>query len=293
MSRLAVYEKNRELKAAGKVVGFPVYNKFSRLSSYLPAIPKGKGVMITSYSGVGKTKIWKDLFMWTAIMLGEHVDNFNPKIILNLLEEEKDEFIDSFLCDYIYRVKRIIIDPLELNSFGPEALAEDKYRLVKECEEAAMTLMNKYVLIEDNVYHPTGLFYRCKNYSKEWGTHYWTTLKDPGEVIITGDDHGKLETQEGWKYSHYEPSDPDQHVFVVTDHLALLDTEASLNLRETMERWSFHYNRKQLQKNYNWTTVDIVQQTQGTEEQQFTFKGQSILSKVKPALSKIGERMYN
>jgi hypothetical protein len=298
MSRLAVYEKNRELKAAGKVVGFPLYEKFSKLENYLPSIPKGKGGMITSFSGVGKTKLWKDMFMWQLIILGETQDNFNPKIVINLLEEEREEFEDSFLCDYIFRKTGVVIDPLELNSFTSSPLEEKKYKLVQELEEASRILMNKYVLVEDGVYHATGLFARCKRLSKEWGEHYWTQLHDPGKILITQADYDKLKkdgNQVGWKYSHYIPKDPDQYVLVVTDHAGLITPEydnlikKSLNLRESMEKWSFHYGRKQLQKNYNWGQLDIVQQSQSAEEQQFTFRGQSILAKVKPSLANLGD----
>lgn len=300
MSIIEKINHNRELKLAGKTIGFPLYYVYPRLENYLPSIPTGKNIMITSFSGVGKTKLVKGTFIWPAIALGEIMDDFDPIFILNLLEEEKEEFKDSFLCDYIFRKTNgsVIIDPLELLSFGAKALTEEKYKVVRELEEECFALMDKYIILEDGIYNPTGIYKHCRHYSDKWGTHYYTNLvpvKNP--VYITKEEYNKLskDNRRNWKYSHYVKHNKKQHPYVITDHLALLAPEVDpvskvyLNTKACMDKWSFDYGRKNITKHWGWNVIDVVQQSQSSEEQQFTFKGESILAKVKPSLGNLGD----
>jgi hypothetical protein len=131
----------------------------------------------------------------------------------------------------------------------------------------------------------------CRHYSREWGTHYYTEFhKTETQNFISHEQYDFLskESKENWKYSHYVPKDPDEHVFVITDHLALLSTESGMTPHQTMGKWSYEYGRKQISKHWKWTICNVVQQAADSEKQQFDFKGNSIVEKIKPSLDGLG-----
>jgi replicative DNA helicase len=87
------------------------------------------------------------------------------------------------------------------------------------------------------------------------------------------------------------PNDPNAIVIVVVDHMSLLtaeknkDTGHMMTLHQTMAHWSTNYCLKQLTKHWNWAVVNIIQQEQSGEQEQFTMKGDSVQKKTEPALA--------
>ena len=58
-----------------------------------------------------------------------------------------------------------------------------------------------------------------------------------------------------------------------------------MNLHQTMAQWSTNYALKQITKHWNWAVVNVIQQEQSGEKEQFTMKGESIQKKTEPSLA--------
>ena len=78
---------------------------------------------------------------------------------------------------------------------------------------------------------------------------------------------------------------------VVVDHMSLLtpeknkDTGNTMTQHQTMAHWSTNYALKQITKHWNWAVVNVIQQEQSGEREQFTMKGDSIQKKTEPSLA--------
>jgi hypothetical protein len=146
------------------------------------------------------------------------------------------------------------------------------------------------VEIIDSIYNPTGIYKYCRDYADKNGEHVYEKRKFIKNKI---DEHGKKYTieEETNVYSHYIPNDPNQITIAVVDHISLLtpeknkDTGKMRSLHETMAHWSTNYALKQITKHWNWAVVNVIQQEQSGEKEQFTNRGESIVKKTEPALA--------
>ena len=289
--RIKDLQEKSNLRKSGKYDGIPLWESFPRLGEFLPSIPKGRMLMISANSGIGKTQAWKGIFLTTLIDFVETHQNcgFKPKFLLFLLEETRDEFIDSLLSIMLYRKFKLIIDPSTLNSEYRTYLSDDildKLRLI----QSDVSKILDYLIIEDSVYNPTGAYKMCRKKSHEWGTHYMKKLYNDSNEFITHEEYETLTPNQklSWKYSHYTPNDPEQMVIVICDNMNIFTEESGLSRHETMSRWSRDYCRKQMSKHWQWTIINIVQQSAESEKQQFDYRGGSIVNKLKPSLDGLG-----
>ena len=291
--RIKLYKERRDLKNKGKVIGAPLYTSFPRLGDYLPELPKGTMVMITANSGVGKSQLYRSLMLWNYFIHYKRnpASGFIPKWLIFLLEESKEEFIDALIASLLFYKFGIVCDPLHLNSMHKKALPIEILYKVEECQPILEELLT-HIIVEDSIYHPFGIYNTCRYYSRQWGEHYFTNLipkENPDYISYDTYNTYTREQKDKWKYSHYIPNNPDEHVFVIVDHLALLQPEKNMSLRDAMGMWSFSYCRKNISKHWKWTITNIVQQASDSEKQQFDIRGRSIISKIKPSLDGLGD----
>jgi hypothetical protein len=124
----------------------------------------------------------------------------------------------------------------------------------------------------------------CRDYSEKNGKHIYTNRE------FTEKD--SLNNEKKWfekVYSHYEPTNPNEYVIVITDHISLLNEESGLNKHQTISKWSADYCRKQLTKHWKYVVVNVQQQSAESEKQQFTMSGKSIESKLEPSLDGLAD----
>lgn len=281
----------KQVREQGGYNGIPLNESFPKLSEYIPSIKKGFMYLFSASSGVGKTQLWKSMIMWTILkFMRRHIETkIKPKIILFLLEETPEEFLDSFISTYLYIKYKIRVDSLEISSDRKHPLSQDIVDKIQE-GSAVMEEMLKYIDIQTSVYNATGIYYYCREYSRKNGTHYYIPLVGEGKEI-TLDEYSSSpeEVRKLYKYSKYVPNDPNEHVIVVVDHISLLNPEKDETLHETMTKWTTTYCRKNMSKHWNYSIICIQQQAGAQENQQFTYSGSSIIAKIKPSLSGLAD----
>jgi replicative DNA helicase len=275
--RVEGLKKIKEAKEEGKIFCIPFTN-YPKLAKSVPGIVPGMITMITASSGVGKTQTAKALAVREPLEYAMKHD-INLKILYFALEESKQEFIDSMICNYISIHCKIKIDILTLQGYREHALDDSIMNLI-EMHMKDIEKMLSNVEIIDSVYNPTGIYKYCRDFADRNGTHHYENRdfykrNSKGEEIV----------EKTKVYSHYTPNDPNLVVIAVVDHMSLLKPEKEGNLHSAMAQWSTNFCLKQLTKHWNWAVVNIIQQEQSGEKEQFSNNGQSIQKKTEPSLA--------
>lgn len=292
-NRIVQLRKIKEDKEAGKLFCIPFQN-YPKLTQSVPGVVPGMITMVTAASGVGKTQVAKAFFVREPLQYAL-ANNIKIKIFYFALEESKQEFIDTMICNYVSQKSGIEIDILTLQGFRDKSIDSKTMLLIETYVEEIEDLLEDVEVI-DSVYNPTGIYKYCRDYADKNGTHHFEErefIRNKIDKDPDSDTFGqKITVKEKQQvYSHYEPNDANQINIVVVDHLSLLtseknkDTGHMLTLHQTMAKWSTDYALKQITKHWNWAVVNIIQQEQSGEREQFTMKGDSIQKKTEPSLA--------
>jgi len=291
--RVDELKKIKSGKDSGQIFCIP-FSDYPKLSQSVPGVVPGMIQMVTAGSGVGKTQVTKALYVRQPLEYAlKH--NINLKIFYFALEESEQEFIDTMICNFISSRCNIQMDILTLQGFRQKSLDQNLMDLIDSHIDDVETLLEKVEII-DSVYNPTGIYKYCRDYADKNGTH----LYEDKEFIKTKIDKNfdsptynkKITVKEKTKvYDRYVPDDPNAFTIVIVDHISLLspekikDTGQMMSQHQTMAQWSTNYALKQITKHWNWAVVNVIQQEQSGEKEQFTNKGESIQKKTEPSLA--------
>lgn len=291
--RVLELKKIKSEKDAGKIFCIPFEN-YPKLNKSIPGVVPGMIQMVTAGSGVGKTQLTKALYVREPLEYAmKH--NLNLKIFYFALEESEQEFIDTMICNYISKMAKVRVDLLTLQGYREKSI-DQKLIVIIDTYMPDIEKLLENVEIIDSVYNPTGIYKYCRDYADKNGTHHFEDRdfikkkidKDPDSPT-----YGKMitVTETTKVYSHYTPNDPNAFVIVVVDHMSLLTPEKHpktgqmMNGHQTMAHWSTNYALKQITKHWNWAVVNVIQQEQSGEKEQFTNRGESIVKKTEPSLA--------
>jgi hypothetical protein len=171
----------------------------------------------------------------------------------------------------------IIADGLLLNSMREKILPKEIEDKLEDVQKEIEFIL-EFCEIVDSIYNTTGLYKWARNISEKLGTQYWTEKDFSGEKIKV--------------YKEYIPHDENEQVILITDNLNNLSEERRegklMTKLETINSWTRDYCRLQITKHWKWTAINIIQQSSESERQQFDFKGNSIIDKIKPSLDGLG-----
>jgi len=269
-------------KDAGQIFCIPFEN-YPKLTESIPGVVPGMIQMVTASSGVGKTQVTKALYVREPLEYAlKH--GIKLKIFYFALEESQQEFIDTMICNFISSRCGISMDLLTLQGFRQKSLDQDKMDLIDQHIQDIEDLLENVEII-DSVYNPTGIYKYCRDYADKNGTHVF----EDREFIKKKSD-GSTQKVTNKVYSHYIPDDINAMTIVIVDHISLLTPEkrkdgVMMNQHQTMAHWSTNYALKQVTKHWNWAVVNVIQQEQSGEKEQFTNRGESIQKKTEPSLA--------
>ena len=281
--RVKEIKKIKTDKENGKIFCIPFEN-YPKLMLSVPGIVPGMIQMVTAGSGVGKTQVTKALYVREPLEYAlKH--NIKLKIFYFALEESTDEFIDTMICNFISSRCNINVDLLTLQGYRQNSLDDSTMRIIDANIEAVEKLLENVEVI-DSIYNPTGIYKYCRDYADKNGKHVF----EDREFIKKKRD-GTVEKETVQVYSHYIPNDPNTVTIAIVDHMSLLtpennkDTGTMMTQHQTMAKWSTDYALKQMTKHWGWAVVNVIQQEQSSEKEQFTNKGESIIKKTEPSLA--------
>lgn len=312
--RIQELKKLKEDKEKGIFSGVPLWEGFSELAKTVPSIDKGQVTLFCANSGVGKSMITRHYGIITPWRYArKHPElKIDLQFIIFLLEDDRNRLIDYFISELLYMAFRIAISPKRLKSSFEEPLSDDILNKIEQLRPLLDDLLS-HCIIEDSVYNSYGIYKYCKLKSEEWGEHYYVSMIDE-DVIITRSEYNDLpelgekykestlqelvdkykvdpsKYRNFWKYSHYVPHNPHQHVITIVDNINCLVPDKHENsLKESMDNFMYNYMRKNVAKHWQWSVIAVQQFVGGSEEKAFTFKGTSINEKLEPTLNSLGD----
>ena len=275
--RVEGIKKTKESKDNGQIFCIPFKN-YPKLTGSIPGAVPGMIQMVTAASGVGKTQFAKALYVREPLEYAKK-HNIKLKILYFALEESEKEFIDTMICNYLSVKCNTKIDILTLQGYREESLSEESVKLIEHHMDEIEDLLSNVEII-DSVYNPTGIYKYCRDYADKNGTHHFED-----RTFYKKKSDGEEYTEQVKVYSHYTPNDSNAVTIVVLDHMSLLAPEKGGTLHGAMAEWSTRYCLKQITKHWNWAVVNIIQQEQSSEKEQFSNNGQSIQKKTEPSLA--------
>lgn len=268
-------QTNIDKKEAGGITS--IIPPFERLAKKYPGWVKGTYSLITSNSGIGKTKFSKFFAVTSVYDFIKKNPNIKAKIFYFALEESKDMFWLSMISSLLYIKYNISLSPHQLMSLGDFNLNKEDLLKVKSVEEEVND-MEKYIDVVDNIFNPYGIYQHVREWFKTANIGHFKVIK----------------TEKGDIAGDFIYDDEDQYVFGITDHISLLTPDANgqfsqqKNLHEAMGYFSQEYCLKQFTKRFKMVTINIQQQSAVKEQQEF-YKGQSIEKKLEPSLDGLAD----
>lgn len=312
--RLDQLIKLKEDKEQGIYNGIPIWESFPKLGEFIPTIDKGQVVINAAASGIGKSMVtrFKDIIVPWLFVKNHPELNIDLKFVIFLLEDDSARFKDYIICELLYLKYKIELSPKQLKSSFKEPLSQDIIDKIKVLQPALDDLFSRCI-IEDSVYNSYGIYKACRLHSEEWGIHYYTPLIAEDKTI-TRSEYNDLphipenykdssidelinkyklvptNYKEYWKYSHYLPNNPKQHIIAVFDNInCLIPDKFEGSLKDAMDNFMYNYLRKNIAKHWQWSCVAVQQNVGGAEEQQFDNRGSNIIDKLVPNLSMLGD----
>ena len=265
LAKIKEAKKNRE---EGKVNSIPF--GLPTLDKHVPGIMRGIQYLTTASSGVGKTQLSKFLFVNQPYkFIKENPQaNVKLKILYFALEESKEEFMYSLISNRLKVLHNITVDSLQLRGIT-NTLSDDVVTKIEECKDYFEDL-ERCIDVIDTISNPYGIMKYIQDYAIGHGTlHYRPHVFK--STLSDGTRHEETEMI----IDRYEPSDPEEIVMVIIDHMSLLQPEKTDTLHEAMTQMSANYGRKKITKLFNYCLNIVQQQAADTEKQQFTNGGQS------------------
>lgn len=269
-------KSNKELRKSGKDIIIPWLN-LPKFSTVLPGVQKARYIIVTANSKVGKTQIADYLFLYEPLnfIIDNSETNIKVKIFYFSLEMSKEDKMLQMISNKIYNDTKEVVSTENLRSYFKGYILSDELQVKIESYQSYFDKVEEVVEFIDNVRNPYGIYKTVREYARQNGKFF---MENGREV--------NMETDQ--MYDYYIPNDPNEHVIVVTDHVSLLLPEKGGELWDTIFKFSSDYCLK-MRDNFKYTVVNIQQQAADQEKQQFTFKGQSIIDKIRPSADGLGD----
>lgn len=267
---------NKKLREAGKQICIP-FKGFPTLSTVLPGLQRGRYYGVTAGPKVGKTQICDALFLLepTRFIMNTPETNIKLKITYFSLEMSKEDKIKQLLVNKIYQDTKTIFSTEKISSMFEGYIMSNEEEKLVESYSQWFADFEKIVTFIDHTRNPTGIYKYCREIARQNGKFY-----KEGKHIDIPKDANWADPQ--YSYDSYVPDDTDFYHIVIIDHASLLQPESGGTLWDTIFKMSSEYNLR-IRDTFKFIPVLVQQQSSGSEQQQFTMKGASIVEKLKPS----------
>ncbi len=270
-------EKNKLLREQGKdiVIPFP----FKRFSQYVPGTQKGRYIIVTANSKIGKTKITDFIYLFNTIDFAlSKKTNIKPKIFYFSLEISKEDKMKEAIAHKLYIDKGIILSTQQMESLFNDYILEDsKLEIIKSYKEY-FQYFEETVTFIDNIRNPFGIYNYMRDYAEKNGKYFDKNNEEiPLNLIKSGNEKALI------SIDRYEPFDEDEYVIVIVDNFNILTTELGKSLQDTIANFSSHYCLKMRDR---WKYIIVgVQQQAAAQESVENIK----LDKLQPSANGLGD----
>lgn len=210
-----------------------------------------------------------------------------PKIFYFSLEVSQERKMQQAIVNKLFEDKGLVFSPQEIDSkFKNFILTDSLANEIDNYRSYFNDFFLKHVTFVQNIKNPFGIYNYMRHYAESNGQYY-----DKDGKILTSEEMKRDESKR-FLIDRYEPNNKEELVIVITDHISLLQEEVNngtkMTKHETMSMFSHRYCLA-MRDRWHYHVVNIQQQSADVEKQQFTFKGESIVDKLKPSPDGLGD----
>lgn len=246
---------------SGLNIGLPF--GFDRLVEYVPNIQQGTYYLIGAESGIGKTSLVDDMFMYNPYdWLHNNKENtdIRLKVFYYSLEVEKSIKLVKGICRKIWIDNKVLIDVAYVLSRGKNRVSDEIYTKVLQTRKYFEEFEDDIKIFDLGI-NPTGIYNDLKKY-----------FETNGKSSIVNYEF------------NYVPNNPNQYTIIIIDHAALIKSERGFGLKERMDKLSEYL--VELRNKYNCIPVVISQfnRSLASAERQMSLKKDPDFDKIKPSL---------
>ena len=253
---------------------------FNRFRNELPGIEQGKYILVSGATKSGKSQLTNYLFVYNTIFYAYHNrDKITPKIFYYALEETPENITLRFMSYLLYTLSgnKIRVSPSDLKSVdNSKPLNEEIIKLLESEEYQNILSFYEEVLHFQLARNPTAVWKDMKKYADENGTTYYKEAKYTDEL-------GEVKTAKAFDY--YIPNNPNEYIFIIIDHISLIEPEKSLDLRQSINKLSEYLII--FRNRYNYIPVVVQQQSLETTNLD-AFKQ----NKIRPTMAGLSDSKY-
>ena len=209
---------------------------YPRFSNEFIGIEQGKYVVVTSTTKGGKTQFTSFTFLYTPLLYAyHHPEQLRIKFFYYSLEETPEDVLQRFMSYLLNSLSggKIRVSPTDLqSSHNNKPLSQEVLDTLGQEEYAnILKFFEEHVEFSPSR-NPTGVYNEVRKYMEEHGTVHTKKKKVKGDL-------GELVEVDAFDY--YEPDDPDEYVFVIFDHLSLVQSEKGMTLKQTADKLSEYF----------------------------------------------------
>lgn len=257
---------------------------FTRFRQELPGIEQNTYYLISGATKSAKSQLTNYLFVYNTILYRYyHPDKLQAKIFYFPLEETAEAItlrFMAFLLNYLSKGK-IRISPTNLKSTDERNPVSQEILDYMETEEFKniMNLYENTITFYDSR-NPTGIWKTLNEYAKANGEIKYKTIQ-----VKEVDEFGIVHYVDRQIFDYYKANNPEEYVFIVVDHVSLLDIEKGLDLRESINRLSEYMII--LRNRYHYIPVIVQQQSTETQNLMAVKEG-----KIRPTVAGLADSKY-
>jgi hypothetical protein len=250
----------------------PFYETFPRFSKFIPGIEKGMYYAVTGSPGSGKTQFTDHTFMYRPFDMIWEGEDISFDITYFSFEMGKQAKIYQGISKRLFDKYGIRVSTNLLQSIG-SSLSEEVQLKIKDCRDYFAKL-EEYVTFYDEPMTPTQIARVMEQKFKENGF-----VED--KIVQTAS--GTMTRVPGG----YVQTNPNKYLIFIFDHISLIQPSPGQTLHQALA--AFSSNNVHFRNKYRATIVNVHQQAIEGSIEQFTLKGDNVISKVEPQLALLGD----
>ena len=247
-----------------------------RFEVYNPGIIKKRYAIITANSGVGKSSFADHMYLYNVYDFIKKNPGIKAKIFYYSLEIDKETKLINGISRRLFTQFGIVADSKTLLSYSKNRCSQEILEKINLTRDYFEELEDVLIISDDNI-NPLGIYKDIEAYANTNGKTFYKNTE------FTKPD-GTTETKVGFDY--YIPNNPDEYVFIIVDHAALLNEEKGFDgnktIKGTIEKHSL--NMVKVRNRYSYNPVLIYQQSAAKESNESVK-----LNKLEPSREGLGE----
>lgn len=254
---------------------------FIRFRSELVGIEQGTYYLVSGLTKSAKSQITNYLFVYNTIFYAiDNPDKISIKIFYYPLEETPESITLRFMSFLLFKLsgQKIRISPVDLKSTNSDKPLSDEILDLLQSDEYQryMKFFEEHITFMPDR-NPTGIYKTVKAYADSNGTVTYKTIR------YTNKETGIEEERKMFDY--YTPNNPKEYVFILVDHVSLLENERGMTLRESINKLSEYMII--LRNRYNYIPVVVQQQSTETGNLDAYKAG-----KIRPTMAGLSDSKY-